>query len=160
MEKLHLFFAKIREVTFWQRLFSWRSIRNLSYDAFEEFRSLQKDLTGKNDYLDLLEKKFDHATTINEGLQSNIRKTEKMVDEKEDEIFFLNNKIDSLNETICKINLSNSKYETTQEHRRKGYEDSVIQLNQLKETLENEMKRLGDERVLEQKELFDKMKRQ
>ena len=72
----------------------------------------------------------------------------------------LDNKIDNLNDTISKINLSNSKYETTEEQRRKTYEGSVIQLNQLKETLENEIKRVNDERVSEQRELFDKMKRQ
>lgn len=160
MEKLHLFFAKIREVTFWQRLFSWRSIRNLSYDAFEEFRSLQKDLSQKNDNLDLVEKNFAHAATINEGLQNNMRQMEKMAGKKEDEIYLLNNKIDNLNDTISKIILSNTKYETTEEHRRKAYEHSIIQLNQLKETLESEIKRLSDERLSEQKDLFDKMKRQ
>ncbi len=89
-----------------------------------------------------------------------MRQMEKMAGKKEDEIYLLNNKIDSLNETILKINLSNSKFETTEEQRRKNYEGSIIQLNQLKETLEKEIKRLSDERVAEQKDLFDKMKRQ
>lgn len=160
MEKLHLFFSKIREITLWQRLFSWRSIRNLSYDAFEEFRSLLKDLNKQHDSLDLLEKKFAHAIAINEGLQNSMRQMEKMAGKKEDEIYLLNHKIDSLNEAISKINLSNSKFETTEEQRRKTYEGSIIQLNQLKETLENEIKRISDERVAAQKDLFDKMKRQ
>ncbi|MEO6638512.1 MAG: hypothetical protein ABIN25_09555, partial [Ginsengibacter sp.] len=75
-------------------------------------------------------------------------------------IRMLDQKIDDLNSTVSKINLANSKHETTGEHRRKSYEDSIIQLNQLKETLEYEIKRLSDERVSEQKDLTDKMKRQ
>ncbi|MEO6639307.1 MAG: hypothetical protein ABIN25_13595, partial [Ginsengibacter sp.] len=160
MENLHLFLTKIRELTFWQRLFNWNSIRNLSYDAFEEFKSCQKELIIKKDGFDLMEKKFLHAHTINEILQNNLHQLEKTADQKDNVIRMLDQKIDDLNSTVSKINLANSKYETTGEHRRKSYEDSIIQLNQLKETLENEIERLSDERVSEQKDLTVKMKRQ
>ncbi len=160
MEKLSLFFAKIRELSFWQRLFSWRSVRNLSYDAFEEFKSFQKEINKTNDHSDLLEKKYDRITTQNEGLQNSIQQYEKNLGKKDDEITLLNYKIDALNNTVSKVNLSNSKYETTEEHRRKTYEGSIFQLNQLKGTLEKQMQTLHDERVQEQKESFEKMKRQ
>lgn len=70
MEKLNLFFSRIRELTFWQRLFSWRQTRNLSYDAFEEFKSLQKELNNKKDQYDLLEKRLLHATTQSEDCKT------------------------------------------------------------------------------------------
>ena len=68
MEKLNLFFSKIKELTFWQRLFSWRAVRNLSYDAFEEFKSLQKELFQKDQGFDLLDKKLLQAETRNESI--------------------------------------------------------------------------------------------
>ena len=160
MEKLSLFFAKIRELSFWQRLFSWRTVRNLSYDAFEEFKSIQKEINRTIDDSDLLEKKYDRITTQNEGLQNSIQQYEKTLGKKDDEITLLNYKIDGLNSTVSKVNLSNSKYETTEEQRRKTYEGSIFQLNQLKGTLEKQMQTLHDERVQEQKESFEKMKRQ
>jgi hypothetical protein len=160
MEKLSLFFAKIRELSFWQRLFSWRTVRYLSYDAFEEFKSFQKEINRTNDDSDLLEKKYDRITTQNEGLQNSIQQYEKTLGKKDDEIALLNYKIDGLNSTLSKLNLSNSKYETTEEQRRKTYEGSIFQLNQLKGTLEKQMQTLHDERVQEQKESFEKMKRQ
>ena len=83
MEKLNLFFSRIRELTFWQRLFSWRHVRNLSYDAFEEFKTLQKDLYNKKEQYDSLEKKLLQATTQSEGLHSNIQQFEKLVYKKE-----------------------------------------------------------------------------
>ena len=103
MEKLSLFFAKIRELSFWQRLFSWRSVRNLSYDAFEEFKSFQKEINKTNDDGDLLEKKYDHITTQNEGLQNSIQQYEKNLDKKDDEITLLNYKMDGLNNTVSKL---------------------------------------------------------
>jgi len=160
MEKLNLFFAKIRELTFWQRLFSWRSVRNLSYDAFEEFKTLQKEISNINAEYDLLERKFNHTTTQNEGLQTRIQQFEKEENKKDDVINLLNQKTDGLNNIISALNKSNSKYETTEEQRRKTYEGSILQLNQLKETLEKEIKRLSDERVQEQKDSFEKMKKQ
>ena len=39
MEKLNLFFAQIKDISFWQRLFHWRKVRTLSFDAYEEYRS-------------------------------------------------------------------------------------------------------------------------
>ncbi len=160
MEKLSLFFSKIRELTFWQRLFSWRSVRDLSYDAFEEFKSIQRELGGKNEQYNLLEKKYEHAITQNEGLKNNIQQFEKSISKKEDDIDLLNQKIDALNNTISKLNLSNSKFENNEEQRRKAYEESIIKLNQLKETLEKQTQILHDERLQEQKDVFEKMKRQ
>ncbi len=160
MEKLSLFFSKIRELTFWQRLFSWRSVRDLSYDAFEEFKSIQRDLGGKNGQYNLLEKKYEHAITQNEGLKNNIQQFEKSISKKEDDIDLLNQKIDTLNNTISKLNLSNAKFENNEEQRRNTYEESIIKLNQLKETLEKQTQVLHDERLQEQKAVFEKMKRQ
>ncbi len=160
MEKLSLFFSKIRELTFWQRLFSWRPVRDLSYDAFEEFKSIQREFSGKNDEYNLLEKKYEHTITQNEGLKNNIQQFEKSISKKEDDIDLLNQKIDTLNSTISKLNLSNSKFENNEEQRRKDYDESIIKLNQLKETLEKQTQALHDERVQEQKDVFEKMKRQ
>ena len=159
MEKLSLFFSKIRELSFWQRLFSWRSVRNLSYDAFEEFKFLQKETARKKDEYDSLEKRFEHAHTLNEVLQRNNVQIEKAVIKKEDDINLLNQKIEGLNNIISKLNLLNAKFENNDEQRRKTYEASIIQLNQLKETLEKQIQKLNDERVREQKESFEKMKR-
>jgi len=43
-EKLSLFFEKIKSLSFWQRIFGWRSVRELSYDAYEEFKRISDSL--------------------------------------------------------------------------------------------------------------------
>jgi len=160
MEKLNLFFSKIKELTFWQRLFFWRSVRNLSYDAFEEFRSLQKELIQKEQEIDLNEKKLLQAETQNVSLHEGINQYEKMLWKKEEESNYFNLKIDNLNREKSELKNTNSKFENTEEQRDKNYRNSIGQLNQLKETLEKEIKRLSDERVEEQKDAFEKMKHQ
>ena len=160
MEKLTLFFLKIKELTFLQRLFSWRSMRNLSYDAFEEFKSLQKELLIKNGQIDSLEKRSVQFETKNEGLLETIDQYENTFRKKEEEINLLNLKIDNLNREKSELKNANSKYENTEEQRDRSYRDSISQLNQLKETLEKEIKRLSDERMEEQKNSFEKMKHQ
>src|SRR5665213_2711112 len=160
MEKLNLFFSKIKEITFWQRLFSWRSVRNLSYDAFEEFKSLQKELIQKKIEFDLNEKKLLRAETQNVSLREGIDQYENMLRKKEEESNFLNLKIDNLDREKSELKNTNSKFENTEEQRDKNYRNSIGQLNQLKETLEKEIKRLSDERVEEQKDAFEKMKHQ
>lgn len=160
MEKLNLFFSKIKELTFWQRLFSWRAVRNLSYDAFEEFKSMQKDLIQRNQEFDLLGKKIIQFETKNESLLESIDQYENITWKKEEEVNLLNLKIDNLNREKSELKSANLKYENTEEQRDKNYRNSIGQLNQLKETLEKEIERLSDERVEEQKDAFEKMKRQ
>lgn len=43
-EKLELFFERIKSLTFWQRIFRWHTVRELSYDAYEEFKKLRESL--------------------------------------------------------------------------------------------------------------------
>lgn len=160
MEKLSLFFSKIKEITFWQRLFSWHSLRNLSYDAFEEFKSIQKEMIQKKQDYDLLERKLIQAETKNQGLQDTIIQHEKVVGKKEFDIHSLNQKLEDLNRKNSGLENDKAKYESTEEQRGENYNNKISQLNQLKETLEKEIKRLSDERVEEQRDAFEKMKSQ
>lgn len=160
MEKLSLFFSRIKELTFWQRLFSWRSLRNLSYDAFEEFKSLQKGMAQKSNDYDILERRCIQAETKNQGLQETIVQHEKVAGKKEYDIRLLNDKAEDLNRKNLKLENDKAKYESAEEQRTENYNHKISELNQLKETLEKEIKRLSDERVQEQKESFEKMKRQ
>ncbi|MEO6839000.1 MAG: hypothetical protein ABI261_02490 [Ginsengibacter sp.] len=160
MEKLSLFFSKIKELTFWQRLFSWHSLRNLSYDAFEEFKTLQREIIKKDQSYDILEKKLVQSETKNLGLQDSIAQHEKVDGKKEFDIQALNYKVEDLSRRNSNLENARSKYESTEEQRAEIYNNKISQLNQLKETLEKEIKRLSDERVEEQKESFEKMKKQ
>lgn len=60
-EKLQLFFDRIKTLTFWQRIFRWHTLRELSYEAYEEFKSLldstdivSRDLAQSNNEISVL----------------------------------------------------------------------------------------------------------
>jgi hypothetical protein len=146
MEKLNLFFAKIRELTFWQRVFYWKPLRNLSYDAFEEFKVIEKNLSKAKGDFDSVEKEKTLLKAQNAFLEKGKLESDR--------------KIDELNGVINSLNKSLNKYETAEEQRGKTYDGRIIQLNQIKESLESERNRLNDERVKEKEEEFEKFKKQ
>lgn len=160
MEKLNLFFTTIKELTFWQRIFSWTKVKILSYDAFEEFKSIEKNLTTQKESFDELKNNFTEIKTKNENLSQKVQDLDKLEIKKDNQIDTLTFKVNELNKSISDLNIKVSNYELTEEQRRKDYENKITQLNQVKNSLENEMKRLNDERVREKDEHFQNMKRQ
>ena len=47
-ENLRRFFERIKNVGFFERIFSWRAIASLGYDAFGEYQQLQKRMQEKD----------------------------------------------------------------------------------------------------------------
>ena len=159
MENLNLFFIKIKELSFWQRIFSWSKIRSLSYDAFEEFKTMEKNMTELKTNLDKLKNDFTQITAKNDSLLEKVKDLDILEIKKEKDIEGLNSKIMQLNETITDLKNKLSLYESTKEDRGKEYENKIAQLNQLKENLEKERTRLSDERLKEKEEQFQNMKK-
>ncbi|MEK9136618.1 MAG: hypothetical protein AAB393_05800, partial [Bacteroidota bacterium] len=81
-EKLSRFFEQIKTITFWQRIFGWSSLKRLSYEAYEEFKSL----VGESDRISReLEQKSNTISNLkkdNEHLTSNVDDREKTINEQ------------------------------------------------------------------------------
>lgn len=78
-EKLNLFFERIKTLTFFQRIFNWRSLKSLSYEAYEEFRTLISSITAKykenaqvNNDISLLKKENEHLNISHLTSQSDL----------------------------------------------------------------------------------------
>jgi len=160
MDKLSLFFNRIKELSFWQRIFSWSAIKTLSYEAYEQFKSLESKLFNQQEEFDGLKTKTTRLETEKEGLDKQIQDFEKSVLMKDNQISILNNKIEDLNEKIGVLNNKVSRFETNEESRKTDYEKNIAQLDQVKKTLDADRTRLNDERVQEKQDDFDRMKRQ
>ena len=160
MDKLSLFFTRIKELSFWQRIFSWSVIRTLSYEAYEQFKSLESKLTKQQEEFDGLKTKITRIETEKEGLNKQIQEFEKSVLNKDNQITNLNNKIEDLNEKIGELNNKVSRFETNEESRKRDYEKKIAQLDQVKKDLDTDRNRLNDERVKEKQDAFDRMKHQ
>ena len=64
-EKLNLFFERITTITFFQRVFNWKSLKSLSYQAYEEFKTLIS--ISKNLSQDIIQLKNDISIHKNDN---------------------------------------------------------------------------------------------
>ena len=72
MERVNIFFEKLKNFSFWERLFSWRLIKELSNSTFEEIKRVELRLST-------LEKQLLDETTRNKVLASEITSLEKQI---------------------------------------------------------------------------------
>ena len=68
-DNLKNFFIKIKEINLWQRIFSWKTIRVLSYDAYDEFRLLLQNFENYNMQLEQYEQTITNLEKSNEILK-------------------------------------------------------------------------------------------
>ncbi|MFT4849255.1 MAG: hypothetical protein ACI8Q1_002698 [Parvicella sp.] len=158
MDKLSLFFTRITDLTFWQRLLSWSAIRSLSYEAYEQFKSLERKLTNQQSQLDGFRNNITKLETEKSGLNRQIQETEKLAIKKDNQLENQANKIEELSQKISLIGSKVLKFESIAEDRKADYEKKIAQLNQVKTDLDTERTRLNDERLKEKQERFDRMK--
>jgi hypothetical protein len=160
MEKLNLFFARIKEITFWQRLFLWRSIRNLSFDAYEEFRTLSREMENARENADRLKNRLTEITTRNETLAQRFRDIELLSARKDSQLEELNGRIREQAGTINELTKKVSSFEAVKEDNVRVFNENIARLNQTKESFEAERRRLDEERLQETADRFTAMKRQ
>lgn len=146
MEKLNEFFTKIKELNFWQRLFSWKPIRLLSYDANTEFSILKTELEDAKMSVTSARELYQTERSKAENLKDQLTKSEV-----ERESYFENMKLGR-----DKI----TRFEANKEQEEKNYQNQVAQIQQVKQGLEADRQRLSDDRLREKQEKFDEMKKQ
>jgi hypothetical protein len=160
MEKLNLFFSRIKELGFWQRLFSWSTIRILSYDAFEEYKKIETKITEQKSKLEEINNTLTKLQTEKEGLEKNIVEAEKLSIKKDNQVDNLTLKNEEHNKKITELNNRVSRFESIEEERTNDYEKKIAQLDQVKNDLDAERTKLNDDRLKEKQDQFDKMKKQ
>ena len=160
MEKLNLFFAQIKDLNWWQRLFRWRKIRNLSFDAYEEFRALSREMESNRESIEKLRNRVTEISTRNDSINQKIRDIELLSARKDAQVEELSARLREHSGTINELTKKNSAFEASKEDNVKNYNENIARLNQIKESLEAERKRLNDDRVREAAERFETMKKQ
>ena len=160
MEKLNLFFAQIKDINWWQRLFHWRKIRNLSFDAYEEFRALSREMESNRDNIDKLKNRLTEISTRNENLSQKIRDIEILSARKDAQVEELNGRLREHSGTINELTKKVSAFEASKEDNVRNYNENIARLNQTKESFEAERRKLNDDRLREAAERFETMKKQ
>lgn len=66
-------FDRIKDLSFWQRLFQWRRVRNLSFDAYEEFRALARETEAVRETAGRLQNRITELSAHNKNLSRRVR---------------------------------------------------------------------------------------
>ena len=157
-DNLKLFFDRVKQLGFWQRLFGWKSIKTLSYEAYEEFRRISGQIEGLNSKIGEQITKISELEK-NSGIQeSRLEDSRVSIQKLEEKIRFLEQDQQRLNKE--KTDLSNriAKYEQSEETRKTSYEKNVTAVNTIRTSLENERQQLKEQQLWEKQEAFEKMK--
>jgi len=131
-ENLEQLLEKIKTIGFFERIFSWSKIRELSYEAYKEFSLIEK--------------------TIEIDLKKAVEKIEFEKTELQSEIKQLHNKDKENIKTIAE-------YESIKEKEQKEYQKRIDQLNKLQEQIDKDRLRLQQERDEEKEKYYEEMKK-
>jgi len=140
-ENLNSFFEKIKNIGFLQRVFfwSWRQIRNLSYDAYKEFAELLGTLNRVTTEVEESKKSIAVLENDNDHLKSEKDKLDRSLESTKE-------KIEKLTDEVSKLNQKNAVFEQTVTDRKSEYDNKVA-------TLDSVIKRNQEEREKEKDEL-------
>ncbi len=160
MEKLNLFFAQIKDLSFWQRIFHWRRVRTLSFDAYEEFRALSREMEATRENMDRLKNRLTEISSRNETLTQRFRDLEMLSVRKDAQIEELNGRMREQSGTVNELTKKVTSFEATREENVRVFSENIARLNQTKESFEAERRRLDEVRLREATDRFEAMKRQ
>ena len=111
------FFARVKSISFWQRVFGWNAVRTLSYEAYKEFSTLF-DLSRKNN-AELVEEK-NRGKLLEEKIQllqkADLEKQEQL-SKKDSDIKELNRTVTALNSTVTSLTRENTEFRQTEKSR-------------------------------------------
>jgi hypothetical protein len=138
-EKLNQFFDQIKKISFWRRIFVWRPVRSLSYDAYEEFKKLVNSL-------DRVIKEADQIKNSIAVKEETIRLSEKKMNEQEKELALLKEQIPQLNSSITQLKQENSVFKQTEADRKTRYESDAATLSAITKRIQDERQKELDER--------------
>jgi len=157
-DNLRSFFERIKSLSFWQRVFYWSALKALSYEAYEEFKSISDNINALNQQvnnrdaiisdheknLQILSARVSDLTSANQKLENRIANLEADLKRVGTE------KADMVNRV--------TRFEQTEQTRLDEFQKNVSGVNAIRTGLENDRQKINDERIREKEEAFEKMK--
>ncbi len=143
-EKVDQFFEQIKTLGFWQRIFNWRPFQKLSYEAFEEYKSLLASANACEEQLIASNNKIGLLTNDNAHI-------EKKSSEQQIEIKSIKDSFQSLQIELNRIKEENAVYKRTEADRAQDHESKIDTLTTITSRVQNERedeKRQATEREL------------
>jgi hypothetical protein len=157
-DNLKIFFDRIKSLGFWQRIFGWRKIRTLSYDAYDEFTTmsglideLKEEITNKETSINELKKNLEIASLKISDLTSSAQKLEN-------KLTILENEVSRINREKTDLSSKIARFEQSDQIRIDEFLKNVSAVKAIQKGLEDERIKLSEDRVREKDEYFEKIR--
>ncbi len=136
-DKLDEFFKQVKVITFWNRLFRWKSFQALSYDAYGEFANLTTWASQKADELASLDHDHTILKTNYEHVQANERRLDRDFAATSVKLTDLEQKATDLDHEKAELVKQNALFKQTEDARRDDYENKIAGVNALSDRIEH-----------------------
>ncbi len=137
-EKLTQFFEQVKTLTFWKRLFGWSQFSKLSYEAYQEFKSIAFLINQQLEKISGIEREISILKNDNSHFQEENKKYE--IDSS-----LLKEKSRQFEKENSELGKANAIFIRTEDDRKVEYEKKVESLNSIREKIENDRKKEIDE---------------
>ena len=146
-EKVALFFDKIKSASFWDRVlpWRWRIVRNLSYEAYSEYKKLLESLHQSVGELEQGRTSIATLRQENEQLKINNAKLEKDMTTKQNEITRLEGRNENISQEVVQLKEDIAGLKESEVNMRKQYEDRAATLDRTQKRIEEERKQEKEE---------------
>ncbi len=153
MEHIEIFFDRIKNLNFWQRLFGWGTIKSLINSTYEAIKGIKSNLDSANHELGEVKNQLLTAANDNSNLKDQVANSNVTIGKYE-------TRIDQLTQQLAEANRKITKYESTEESRKFEADKRIDQLTQSKLDFDAERSRLSDDRIKEKEAQMEQMKKQ
>ena len=158
MNKVELFFEKVKTIGFWNRLFGWSEMRSLSYEAIEDLIRMTKDLEELRSTVAKLEKSEASMLEKISGLEENVSNAKLNDARRESEWNTDKESLARIQQDRATLTKKLAEFQALEEQKTKTYQKNVEKLNHAYDQLKSEKERLNDARVEEQRLELENMK--
>lgn len=149
---LRRFFENFKNLTFWQRLFSWNNIRALSYAAYEDFIQLNNDLRKNQTDLETLKHDRDLLLQEKNSMQRQLADTKESFVKFESRMQHLDQEIKRIQNEKQELHRKVMLADEREEQRKIEHERSIRELFTLKGSVEKERAEMKDKQLREAEE--------
>jgi hypothetical protein len=157
-DNLRSFFERIKSLTFWQRVFYWRALKALSYEAYEEFKSISDNINALNQQVGERDARISDHEKNHQILSARVSDLISANQKLENRIFNLEADLKRVGSEKTEMMNRITRFEQTDQSRLEEFQKNVSGVNAIRTGLENDRQKINDERIREKEEAFEKMK--
>ncbi len=161
-DNLKFFFERLKSLGFWRRVFGWRKIRSVSYDAYDEYTGLvqrvsflEDELAGRDRVVADLRGKMDREAEISRNRISDLN---SQMQKQEARLMSLENDLSRQNREKSDLSAKIARFEQADQGKTDEFLRNISAVKAIQKGLEEERNRLNEERIREKEEYFEKMR--